>query len=467
MAISGTVGRTLENNLVECNRILQKVLYFSFAIPIVFLILIKNTLLFLPFEGYLVFCSVIVLINIIEYVLNKENVSKNIIMQHITMYFGLISLVLITGMTGSFSIVPFYFAYILPALLSSIYLKKDVTNFISLLSFVIMLVSFWFRTYHIGLFSKTTGELYSHRSTYVIIVVGLIMEYVFAYFVSLVLATRSSKTMRAFSVNLENKNVLLKQLEESTDLLVETKQKRIEYNERIQENQLKTIEFVAEVLGSHDLFTGNHIAHTRTYVVMICEELYREGLYTDILTEENIQLYSTAAFLHDIGKVHLPESILNSAEKFTDEEYAIMKTHVTEGKKLLSYLPKIDDGYFNNVAIQMAYSHHEKWNGTGYPLGLKGEEIPLPARIMAAADVLDALIGFRLYKKSMSVDEAMQVFINEEGAHFEPCIAEAVVRSRDKIDYLDRQFRHKEEGANTEELEWWQAYHRAHAGELK
>ena len=461
------VGKSLENNIVECNKIFQKIIYFSFAIPILLLIFIRHSLLFMPFEGYFLFSFIIIFVNLIEFFLNKESVSKNPVLQKITMYFGLISLSLIVSMLGSYSAIPIYFLYTLPLLLSSLYLRKSLTNFVAVFSFALMLVSFWFRTYHMGLISKTSGHVHSQLTAYSILIVGLVIEFCFAYFVAIVLSLRSSKTLEGFSKNIDSKNILLQKLEESTGLLIEAKEKRKEYNERVQENQLKTIEFVGEVLGSHDLFTGNHISHTRTYVVMICEQLYKEGLYTDILTEDTIHLYSSAAFLHDIGKVHLPESILNSSKKFTKEEYEIMKTHVTEGKKLLSYLPKIDDGSFNEIALQMAYSHHEKWDGTGYPEGLKGTEIPFPARVMAAADVLDALIGFRLYKKSLSIDEAMQVFIENEGVHFEPCIAEAVVHCRDKIEYISREFKSKEESSNTEELEWWQAYHRAHAEDFK
>ena len=460
MSFFSTANKSLENNIAECNKGFQKVLYCSFAVPLVFLVLIKHSLLYMPFEGFFAISAFVMVVNIIEYFLNRDSASKNPVLQNISMYFGLISICLVIGMAGSFSIVPFYFAYAMPAIFSSVYLRKDVTNFISIFGFIVMLLSFWLKTYHLYLVSKNTGLVYPHQKAYIILIVGLTLEYIFAYLVALALSTKSSKILKNFSSNLLTKQSLLQQLEESTEILQQTKEKRSEYNEKIQENQLKTIEFVAEVLGTHDLFIGNHLEHTRAYVVMICEELYSEGLYMDILSEETISLFSSAAFLHDIGKIHLPESILNTPKKYTTEEYDIMKTHTTEGKKLLSLLPKINDGYFNEIATQMAYSHHERWDGLGYPEGLKGDEIPLPARIMAAADVLDALISFRFYKKAMTIDEAMQVFIENEGAQFEPCIAEAVVKCRDKIDYINREFMNKEKGSNAEGLKWWQSYHR-------
>ena len=199
--------------------------------------------------------------------------------------------------------------------------------------------------------------------------------------------------------------------------------------------------------------------HTRKYVEIIAKELKKGGYYQKELTDENIELYSTAAFLHDIGKIHIPEGVLNKIGKFTPEEYQLMKIHPEEGKKLLEYLPQIEDGTFNEIAKQMAYCHHEKWDGSGYPNGLKGKEIPLCARIMAAADVLDALISQRLYKEPMPVEEAMEVFERSKGMHFEPCIADAVINLKNLISIIDEDFKTTEASTNAEELEWWMKYH--------
>ena len=136
-----------------------------------------------------------------------------------------------------------------------------------------------------------------------------------------------------------------------------------------------------------------------------------------------------------------------------------MKSHPEEGRKLLEFLPKIDDGKFNEIAIQMAYCHHEKWNGTGYPRRIAGEDIPLCARIMAAADVLDALISQRLYKDPMSIDDAMKVFEESKGQHFEPCIADAVIACKEEIRKIDAQFKSEESAKYNEELQWWYRYH--------
>ena len=131
MSFFSTANKSLENNIAECNKGFQKVLYCSFAVPLVFLVLIKHSLLYMPFEDFFAISAFVMVVNIIEYFLNRDSASKNPVLQNISMYFGLISICLVIGMAGSFSIVPFYFAYAMPAIFSSVYLRKDVTNFIT------------------------------------------------------------------------------------------------------------------------------------------------------------------------------------------------------------------------------------------------------------------------------------------------------------------------------------------------
>ena len=232
-----------------------------------------------------------------------------------------------------------------------------------------------------------------------------------------------------------------------------------ETNERLDETQFKIIQFVAQCLGSHDLFTGRHVIHTQKYVEIICNEMVKLGIYSKELTPENIKLFSNAAFLHDIGKIHVPEGILNKIGKFTDEEFEMMKCHPAEGKNLLEFLPMVNDGRFNEIAKQMAFYHHEKWNGTGYPNKIAGIEIPLCARIMAAADVMDALLSQRLYKNPKTIEEAIEIFENSRDTHFESCIVDAVISCKDKINKIDQEFKKHEASTNIEEQEWWQRYH--------
>ena len=136
-----------------------------------------------------------------------------------------------------------------------------------------------------------------------------------------------------------------------------------------------------------------------------------------------------------------------------------MKTHPVEGKRLLEQLPEIGDGKFNQIAIDMAFCHHEKWDGTGYPRGLKGEEIPLCGRIMAAADVMDALISKRLYKEPFTINEAIDIFNESICKQFEPCIVEATKACQSEIEELAKAFKMQEAETEKLEVEWWQNYH--------
>lgn len=207
----------------------------------------------------------------------------------------------------------------------------------------------------------------------------------------------------------------------------------IDRSEQLEKTQLDFMKFVPVVLKKHELVTGFHVEHTVEYVRMLCNQLKAQGLYTKELTSKNIELFSAAANLHDIGKIHIPDHILMKPGKFTPEEYSMMKKHPGIGAEIIRAMPKIFDGEFNNIAEQMALCHHERWDGTGYPNGLKAEEIPLCARIMAVADVTDALLSYRPYKQAFSIDKTMQIIEEGKGTQFEPQIADAMIQLKPLI----------------------------------
>ena len=189
--------------------------------------------------------------------------------------------------------------------------------------------------------------------------------------------------------------------------------------------QQNVIEDLADVVETRDLETGDHIKRTKLYVNILANALKETDKYKDILTDEVIELMTSAAPLHDIGKIGVSDLILCKKGRLTDEEFNIMKTHTTIGgeiiKKILNDLKNED---YLNMAYDIALHHHEKWNGKGYPEGLKEEEIPLSARIMAIADVFDALISKRCYKDAMPIDDAIKVIIDDAGSHFDPYIVD-------------------------------------------
>ena len=198
------------------------------------------------------------------------------------------------------------------------------------------------------------------------------------------------------------------------------------------------INVMADLVESRDKSTGTHIKNTSAYVEIICEELIKDGLYPEIVNEEYKNNVVASAPMHDIGKIKISDAILNKPGRFTDEEYAIMKTHAEEGAKIISTVKKtvesdaLKEDYLGE-AENMAHYHHEKWNGEGYPCGLKGEEIPLSARIMAVADVFDALVAERVYKPGMSFESAISIIKESSGQHFDPIIVQAFLNAEDKI----------------------------------
>ena len=201
--------------------------------------------------------------------------------------------------------------------------------------------------------------------------------------------------------------------------------------ERIAKLQDEIIINFAEMVEARDNSTGNHIKKTAAYVEAIAKELQREGKFPHILNDDYIAKLKSSAPLHDIGKIAVSDLILNKPGKLTDEEFAIMKSHTTEGMKILTKIEAsanekhtMDDNYLKE-AIEMAHFHHEKWNGTGYPTGIRGEAIPLSARIMAVADVFDALVAERVYKKPFPYEKAMAIITEGSGQHFDPTIVEA------------------------------------------
>ncbi|MCM1495547.1 MAG: HD-GYP domain-containing protein [Bacteroides sp.] len=202
------------------------------------------------------------------------------------------------------------------------------------------------------------------------------------------------------------------------------------YHERVSHMQSGMIAFMAEVVESRDDNTGGHIKRTAEYVECIAKELKRRGVYADILTEQYLNDMIVAAPLHDIGKIHIPDAVLNKAGRLTDEEFAVMKTHTTVGEKLLKNAKEeFGESAYLNTAIEMAAYHHEWWNGKGYPYGISGEDIPLCARIMAVADVYDALISKRCYKSAMPIEKACAIIREESGTHFDPEVVEAFFAS--------------------------------------
>ena len=206
-------------------------------------------------------------------------------------------------------------------------------------------------------------------------------------------------------------------------------------NEQITRLQNGLILVLADMVESRDQCTGDHVRKTAAYCEIIMRQMKREGIYADELTDDFINEVINSAPLHDVGKIKVSDVILNKPGKLTDEEFREMQAHTTAGGDIIAKAIDTvgeESGYLNEAKNLAAY-HHEKWNGKGYPKGLKGEEIPLSARIMAVADVFDALVSRRSYKEPFPVDKAFDIIREGSGSHFDPLVVKAFLDAEDEV----------------------------------
>lgn len=204
----------------------------------------------------------------------------------------------------------------------------------------------------------------------------------------------------------------------------------------LQINQQTVIDF-ATLVENRDNNTGEHIKRTTAYVSLLLSELQEYTLFKDSLSKDFINNLKMAAPMHDIGKIGTPDAILQKPGKLTDEEYKIMKNHSTNGAAIIkNTFGKHGDENFIEIAYSVAMYHHEKWNGKGYPKGLKGKEIPLAARIMAIADVFDAISQKRCYRDAMPLDQCFDIIQKGKGQDFDPLLADIFIKIRPKVEQV-------------------------------
>lgn len=190
----------------------------------------------------------------------------------------------------------------------------------------------------------------------------------------------------------------------------------------------------ATLVENRDGSTGGHIRRTTIYVQMLAEELKRRGFYKEQLTKDFVKKLIMAAPMHDVGKIAIPDAILQKPGKLTDEEYEIMKSHADKGGQIVKEtFGKTGDEEYEKMAYEVARYHHEKWNGKGYPDGLKQGEIPLSARIMSVADVFDAVSAKRCYRDAMPLGRCFQIIKEGSGQDFDPVIADIFLEMKDRI----------------------------------
>ncbi len=196
-----------------------------------------------------------------------------------------------------------------------------------------------------------------------------------------------------------------------------------------------TILAMASLAETRDTDTGNHIRRTQFYIKALSEDLSTHPRFSAFLTKSNIARLFKSAPLHDIGKVGIPDRILLKPGRFTPEEFEIMKAHCALGRDAIQHAEDTLGASveFLSMAKEIAYSHQEKWDGSGYPVGLAGDAIPVSARLMAVADVYDALISRRVYKEGMPHEKAMGIILEGRGSHFDPDIVDSFMRIHEKF----------------------------------
>lgn len=210
----------------------------------------------------------------------------------------------------------------------------------------------------------------------------------------------------------------------------------LEQLQKVTELQDNAIIMLANIVESRDGTTGDHIRRTSAYTRFLIEKMLEAGIYAEDLPAETVDLICKAAPMHDIGKITVDDAILRKPGKLTPEEYTEMKKHAFAGSEIIrKNLNAVAEDDFTTIAYQLARYHHERWDGKGYPDGLAGTDIPLPARILAVADVYDALTARRPYKEPMSTEKAISIMVSDAG-QFEPQLLQLFVDHQGELEEL-------------------------------
>lgn len=251
----------------------------------------------------------------------------------------------------------------------------------------------------------------------------------------------ATRALRAYSEDLE------RLVAERTREVVRQTQELARRDHQLIAAQSATITALCTLAEMRDNETGNHIHRTRNYVRLLAERLRDHPRFREELNDDTIQLLYISAPLHDIGKVGIPDAILLKPGGLTPAEWEIMKRHAEYGRDAIAQAETRfgETGLFMRYAREIAYGHHERWNGTGYPQGLADDAIPISARLMAVADVYDALISKRVYKPAFPHAQAVEMIASERGQYFDPDIVDAMLAVADEFHCIAQQFRDDEQ----------------------
>jgi putative two-component system response regulator len=224
--------------------------------------------------------------------------------------------------------------------------------------------------------------------------------------------------------------VLLNRIRLHLDMSGVIRERTIELNRAKQD----IIFVLADVVENRDESTGDHLGRTSRLVKLLLETMRQQNIYLDLIKDWDDYLIAECSLMHDVGKISTPDAILRKPGKLTAKEFEIMKHHTVAGERLLNkVIERSGENVFLRHSKIFAISHHERWNGTGYPYNLKGDAIPLQGRIMAIVDVYDALISERIYKKAFTEDETLALILEEKGKHFDPLLVDVLFSIKDRV----------------------------------
>ncbi len=348
-------------------------------------------------------------------------------------------LLLVNLLTGSKVLLPYLFVFcgsLLVCVLQRLTMRKKVPErFVIVLCYVQMLMV----CIYAGILSVQSSN-YGIPATSIVVFISLLPLSIDDRPVRmyLVMAAESAaylsascllKSRSAFSLDILNIGTFLLIGMVLYGVICVRNVREISQSLRVEKIQQSVISSLATVVEERDENTGEHIQRTSEYVRMLSDAMKADSRYVSVSAEflNNVQL---AAPLHDMGKIRIPDAILNKPGRLTDEEYAVMKRHSAYGAEIIEKtLQVIEEEDYYNVAKNIARHHHERWDGKGYPDGLKGGEIPLEARIMALADVYDALVSKRVYKEAFSKEKACEILREGAGTQFDPDLTRLFLKS--------------------------------------
>lgn len=399
MKIKSSVNdKLLKENIEKVNDLFSKVMWGVLGILVGYFFVAKAGWLRVDERFIIKWGLCILLLNVVNVILDKSNVSEKV-----RKYYLIFAMQIALVFGASDVRIGYHILYVIVPVASCIYFDKKLTTIISIVALISMNLCIVYVSADrvANVYTTYTRKRYIISNT-----IGYSAEFLALMLVLWLLTTRILQLMN----NL------------------------IEKNKNIVDMQFKIISSFAGLIESRDDDTGHHVKRTQRFVEVILEAMDEKEIYKEEMKQLDIDIVTIAAQLHDIGKIKVSDMILNKKGKLTNEEYDIIKIHTSEGKEIIEkYLEGVEENDFIDEAKKIALSHHERWDGNGYPEGLKEKEIPLSARVMAVADVFDALVNKRCYKEAFSLEKSFSIIEEGAGTQFDPEVVSAFLSKKEEI----------------------------------